>query len=124
VTSSLPARLLGAALALAAVLPAGPAAAADRWGSIFFSPDTHAVGYSFRHRSRGDAENAAYDNCDADDCIKATTFRNACGAVAVGENGGWGAYWGANGRAAQRAAVNVCRGNDDGCRVLRWQCAN
>jgi len=124
VTSSFVARLLGASLALAAVLPAGPAAAADRWGSIYFSPETNAVGYSFRQPSRRHAEGVAYDNCDADDCVKATTFRNACGAVAAGENGGWGANWGSNGRRAQRAAITACRNNDDGCRVIRWQCAN
>ena len=123
-TSSFVARSLGAVLAVLVVLPAGTVQAADKWGSIFFSPETHANGYSYRQPSRGAAEDAAYDNCDADDCVKATTFRNACGAVAVGRNGGWGAYWGEGGNRAQRAAINACRSNDDGCRVLRWQCAN
>jgi hypothetical protein len=123
-TSSLAARSLGAVLAVLAILPVGSAAAANNWGSIYFSPSNLANGFSYRHASKRAAEDAAWENCDADDCIKAISFRNACGAVAVGENGGWGADWAPRGNEAQRKAIRACRGHDSGCYVLRWQCAN
>ena len=122
--TSLVARSLGALLAVMAILPAGSAAAADNWGSIYFSATNLANGFSYRHRSKNAAENAAWENCDADDCEKAISFRNACGAVAVGENGGWGADWAPRGREAQNKALRACRNHDSGCYVLRWQCAN
>ena len=112
----------GLALALAtAALPA--AALADSFGAIAYSPDTGANGWSHDYPSRRGAERAAQDNCDADDCRIAIWFKNACGAVAVGSNGGWGSDWGGDRRRAQSKAIRACSRNDDGCSVVRWQCS-
>lgn len=101
------------------------ALAADRWGSIAFSPDTRANGYSYNYPSKAAAQSRAMVNCDnnADDCRIVVNFRNACGALAVGSNGGWGANWGTTRAAAENNALRVCRNNDDGCRVTRWVCS-
>lgn len=115
---------LSAAL-LTALLPAATAHAATLYGAIYFSPSTNANGYSYNHRSKSDAEWAAYNACseNADDCVKAIGFRNACGALAVG-NGGWGADWGVNGNQAQAKAMRSCRDYAERCRVIRWQCTS
>jgi serine/threonine-protein kinase len=105
------------------MLGAASAAQAVEWGSIYFSPSTHATGFSHNYDTQRQAERAAISYCSGGDCIKAISFRNACGALAIGSNGGWGADWGRSGNAAQRNAVNACRTHDSGCRVVRWQCS-
>ncbi len=111
-------------IAFSAVMPSA-AQARDKWGSIFFSTSNLANGYSYRQPSREDAEDAAFETCSsgADDCEKAVSFRNACGALAVGRGNGWGASWGSEKSSAQRKAMNICRQNTSGCRIIRWQCS-
>jgi serine/threonine-protein kinase len=112
-----------AVLALGLLAP-GVASAAS-WGSIAFSASTQATGWTHGYANQTAAENAALDLCNrsADDCVIAISFRNACGAVAVGANGGWGADWGTADWDAQQSALGACGEHDSGCRVLRWQCS-
>lgn len=95
------------------------------WGAIAYSKSTKATGWSFSAVNEVDAEITALDNCGeyADDCETAVTFRNGCGALAVGRNGGWGADWGADRYEAESAALDRCEDYDNGCRVTRWQCS-
>lgn len=112
---------LGAALAGVVI---GPALAGDNYGAIAYSPSTGAHGYAFDYPSRGVAERRALASCSrhAGDCQVPLWFRNACGALAVGNGGGWGTGWGASRRMAERSARRSCRKFTKGCTVLRWVC--
>ncbi|WP_377289562.1 DUF4189 domain-containing protein [Rhizobium sp. SG2393] len=100
-------------------------ALADSFGAISYSPDTGATGWSYSWSSRRQAEREAQQNCyeNAGDCRVAIWFKNACGAVAAGDDGGWGSGWGSNSNRARREAIKQCSQYSDGCRVVRWQCS-
>jgi serine/threonine-protein kinase len=117
-------RLGIAALCAALAIPTATAQAAE-WGAIAYSPSTRATGWSYNHVNEVDAELTALGGCDthAGDCQSAITFHDACGAVAVGYNGGWGSAWGYDDADAQFKAVDACSQYDDGCEVIRWQCS-
>jgi serine/threonine-protein kinase len=110
---------------LCAALFCAGSALADSFGAIAYSPSTGATGWSYDHGSRRDAERTARNNCDqsANDCRTAIWFKNGCGALAVGQGGGWGADWGADIDPAKYLAVEACRQNASGCKVIRWQCS-
>lgn len=110
--------------AIAVMLAAAPASAQE-WGTIAFSPSTRAVGWSYNAVNEVDGELTALDRCSqyADDCITAVNFRNACGALAIGGNGGWGAAWDADEDDAQSEALDNCAEHDSGCEIVRWQCS-
>ena len=132
-------KVLATVAALAGVALTGPATAQSRgggygggvapskWGSLYLSPTTRAYGFSFKQRSNEEAQQTAYNGCaeNADDCIEAVTFQNACGAVAMSRAGGWGSAQRPTGPLAQEAAIASCarrRGNV-GCSVVRWPCS-
>jgi len=102
----------------------GQASAKDYFGAIAISPSTKAMGWSYDYSSKWKANNTALKKCRkyASDCRIATWFRNACGAVAVGQNGGWGAQWGHNIKNAKWKARKTCRKYDSNCKVKRWVC--
>jgi serine/threonine-protein kinase len=114
--------MAGLLLVGAAMASSGAQAA---WGAIAYSQSTGAAGWSYDAVNEVDAEIRALNNCGkyASDCETAVTFRNGCGALAVGSNGGWGADWGADRYAAQSDALDRCEDHDSGCRVTRWQCS-
>jgi serine/threonine-protein kinase len=111
--------------AFAALMLLCAGAEAASYGAIAFSPDTGAAGYSTRRQSRGNAQEWALYYCGqhANDCRIAINFRNACGAVARGRNGGWGSDWGVTRAEAQNDAVAACSQYDSGCRVIQWACS-
>jgi hypothetical protein len=114
----------GALLAMALML--SPASANAEWfGAIAYSPSTGAQGYSYDYPDRWSAENRALQECNARSggCRVAVWFRNACGALAVG-NSGWGSGWGNNQRRAEAEALGVCRRHSRGCSVVRWVCTS
>lgn len=108
---------------VAAMLLTVTAAQADEWGAIAFSPNSGATGYSYNYDTRRIAEGWAMSYCDARDCRIVINFRNACGAVAVGRNGGWGADWGPTRHSAEANAIAMCQAHDGGCRTKRWVCS-
>ncbi len=114
--------LLAAFLVLASLSPA--AHARDYYGAIAVSPSTLALGWAYNFRSRGGAEADALSRCaqNAGDCQIGTWFRNACGAFASGDGGGWGAAWGPTSRSAIRNALNECAQHAGHCVWKRWVC--
>lgn len=98
--------------------------AANNYGAIAISPSSKAMGWSYDYKSRWKAEQVALAQCrkHAGDCKIATWFRNACGAVAVGANGGWGANWGRSIKQAKWKSRKMCRKYDSYCKVKRWVC--
>ncbi|MCC6918337.1 MAG: DUF4189 domain-containing protein [Alphaproteobacteria bacterium] len=116
------------AVGLAAMLMLlGSASAAERdsYGSIAFSPSTGANGYVYGAGSKEEAEDAALSRCDkhAGDCRTGINFWNSCGAVALGDNAGWGSAWAEDGDRAQDLALSYCREHTRNCRIIRWQCS-
>ncbi len=118
-------RIMKSALVAVALLGASAAAAhADSFGAISLSPATGATGWSHGYSSRWEAEDVAQSHCykNAGDCRVAIWFKNACGAVARGDDG-WGAEWATGRRQAQRAALAACSNHTYGCQVIRWHCS-
>ncbi len=112
------------AILLALTLNTSTAFAKDYYGAIALSPSNKAMGWSYNYNSRWKAEQVALKKCRkyAGDCRIGTWFRNACGAIAVGRNGGWGADWGRNVKQAKWKSRKMCRKYDKGCKVKRWVC--
>lgn len=111
------------AIAFTTLTPA--LAVADSYGAIAFSPSTRADGWSNAFSIRADAERRALRECSARarDCRVAIWFKNGCGALAVGQNGGWGSGWGGDRRRAELEAIGVCNQYTGGCRITRWVCS-
>ncbi len=111
-------------LAVAALGSADAARAQDNYGAIAYSPSSRAHGYSYDFPSREAAEARALNECHkhASDCQVPLWFRNACGALAVGNGGGWGTGWGTNQQLAERYALDTCHGYTSNCSVIRWVC--
>ncbi|MGV3551523.1 DUF4189 domain-containing protein [Rhizobium sp.] len=100
------------------------AASAANYGAIAYSQRSGAYGWSTNFRTQRAAEQGAMARCRerANDCRIAVWFRDACGALAVGGDGGWGADWGRNLRAAENKAANVCSGYSYNCRIVVSKC--
>jgi serine/threonine-protein kinase len=113
-----------ATLGLTAIALPGIASARDLYGAIAYSQQTKNYSWATDFNSQEAAENAAMDECynKASDCRIATWFQNACGALAVGEDGGWGAHWGKNFRQAQNKALSACNGSSYNCEVVVTKC--
>ena len=85
------------------------------FGAIAFSRDTGANGYSFKYDNRSGAEARALKECGAyaSDCTVASSFSDACGALAVGDGNGWGASRAETIIKAERNALATCRSYDN-----------
>ena len=107
------------------LLTASIASAQDYFGSIYFSPATGVDGFSYDYGTHREARQRALNECinaGGTDCVEATWFRNACGALAVGANNGWGSHWGNNRNGAEYNAMRTCNQNARGCAIVRWVC--
>lgn len=96
----------------------------NRYGSISYSQQTDAHGWSYDFESQDIAESRAVDECAkyGDGCIVAVWFSNACGALAVGDGYGYGADWGRNQQEAESKALNRCNSNTSNCKIRRALC--
>jgi hypothetical protein len=115
------------AVVAAMLMMTSMAFAQNRFGAIYFSQSTGAHGYSYDYNSQYQAEQGALNEClsaGGTDCQRATWFRNACGALAVGDGNGWGARWGNNRNGAEQNALQSCNRNAGNCRILRWVCTS
>jgi hypothetical protein len=95
------------------------------FGSIYFSQSTGTHGYSYDYSTQNEAEQRALKECRSaggKDCVRAIWFRNACGALAVGDGNGWGSHWGENRTGAKNKAMKTCRGNASSCKIIRLVC--
>ena len=99
--------------------------AQEYYGAIAYSPSKRAHGWSYDYPSRRDAERRALVLCErhADDCIVPVWFRNACGALAVGDDG-YGSGWGSSRKSAEAQAIQSCRRYSGHCAVIRWVCTS
>ena len=110
-----------ALVGILALVSCSTQAAADNYAAIAFSQDTGAEGYSNDYDSRGGAEQRAQQECGAG-CEVVLWFRNACGALAVGSDNGYGTGWAASRGEAENIAMSNCNQNSTNCSVTRWVC--
>lgn len=94
----------------------------DRFGAIAYSSSTGKTGNSWNYSRSADAHNAALASCDQDDCKVAIWFKNACGALAVGNNGCWEAHWGVSRSDAENKSLNSCSQRCSDCKIISWAC--
>jgi hypothetical protein len=111
-------------LLILALIPAAAfAQPREYYGAIAYSPRSSAHGWSNDHPSRTEAEKTALANCRkfAKDCRALVSFKNACGALAVGSKGyGWASAH-TEGSAGIEAMKN-CSQHSLGCSVHRLVC--
>jgi hypothetical protein len=113
--------LLGFAALFALLGGAVSAAAADNFGAIAFSSGSGATGHSYDYDSRDGAEERALQECGPG-CKVVLWFKNACGALAVGDGSGFGTGWASSRSEAENLAMGYCRQNTGGCQISRWAC--
>jgi serine/threonine-protein kinase len=115
--------VLAAAIGFTAVSAPVAALAQDLYGAIAYSQKANRYGWAVDFSSQQEAENAALNECFnyGSDC-KSIWFMNACGALAIGTDGGWGLNWGQNGRQAENKAVNQCTNVSSGCQPVFTKC--
>lgn len=93
------------------------------WGSVVANPNTTAYGYAYNYVSGRAANNAAQANCPGN-CGLYVIFRNACGAIAIGNNGVYGWAWNRSRARAKAAAVGNCQRYGSGCQLRVWGCTS
>ncbi|HEY6259812.1 MAG TPA: DUF4189 domain-containing protein [Xanthobacteraceae bacterium] len=114
-------RMAGTLMGVLALMPWSTRAMADNYGAIAFSQSTGAHGYSNDYRTRAAAERRALEECGRD-CEVVLWFVNACGALATGDDNGYGTGWAGGRRAAEAIALSACHSNATNCGILRWVC--
>ena len=57
-------------------------------------------------------------------CREVGWFRNACGALAIGDENGFGAGWGATTTQAEQDALKKCRAANQDCRIEVSRCSD
>ena len=106
-----------------------PLHAEDLHGSIAFSQESdggHVWGIAWSFESSVSAAAEAINQCRASGgtrCAEAGWFREACGALAIGDGNGYGTGWGATAAAAEQDALAQCRAVNDNCRVEVARCS-
>jgi hypothetical protein len=101
-----------AALTVVAVSCFATSAFADRYAAIAFSPSTNLFAYSYNYRDLSDAQNAALDACDdTTHGVLLTWATNGWCAVAVSDDGSWGAASGDTRAETESKALARCTGN-------------
>ena len=119
---------------LAAESPPGSAATAatgDLHGSIAFSRldrGGYAYGIAWNAQSPEAARRGAREECarhgGGSGCREVGGFLNACGALAIGDNNGFGTGWGATNAEAESDALSNCRAANRNCRVEVSRCVD
>ena len=108
---------------------AGPSGTGPLHGSIAFSQDAdgaYAWGIAWSFDSSAGAEAEALGQCreyGGTQCAEAGWFQEACGALAIGDDNGYGTGWGATTGEAERDALAQCRAVNDDCRIEVARCA-
>lgn len=116
-------------LAAGIVLAAGAAVAQDRWGSIVFSQESgggYAWGIAWSYGSHSSATGRAIGECRSRGgsyCGEIAWFRDACGALAIGDNNGYGSGWGVSIAEAEKWAMTECQRYNSGCRMEISRCS-
>ena len=106
-----------------------PTSAQNRYGSIVFSQESggsYAWGMAWSYDSRSAARDRAVGECRSRGgsyCGEIAWFRDACGALAIGDNNGYGSGWGTSTSIAESYAMSTCRSSNRNCRIAITRCA-
>lgn len=109
--------LLSAAMMLSAAVSVSKAEEIlideQSYAAIAYSPSTQNVGYAYNGRTRQEAEQAALRFCKADDAKVVTWVNFGFCAIAIGDDGAWGAAAsygvGSTNVDAANAAIKECQ---------------
>jgi len=107
--------------------PIGTLAAADLYGAFAYSAEDGKYGYAFDFPEANQADQRAHQECSTrsrGNCEVVLSFRNGCGALARGQDKGYGAAWARRSEDAAKAALDGCRQNSAGCRVADTVCTS
>jgi len=117
--------LAAIALVLGAIAVASPAKAGcngvNCWGAVVTNPNSSAYGYTYNYPSGRSAINGARANCPGN-CRIYVSFRNSCGAIAVGRNGVYGWARNKSRKWAKFFALRNCSKYGFGCKLRVWGC--
>ena len=102
----------------------------DLWGSIAFSQNPqrgHAWALVWNTGGAPQAKQLGLDLCRREggqNCREIGWFRNACGALAIGDGNGFGAGWGTTIAAAEHDSLSKCRSVNENCRLEVSRCSD
>ena len=96
----------------------------DKFGAIAFSESTSRYGYGINYSTRDEAEKWALYDCKAKDAKILLSFRNACAALASGQNGKVGKAQANSKEEAERLALADCSERDHDCKVIHSDCTS
>ena len=100
----------------------------DLYGSIAFSQEPgggYAWGMAWDHDNLTAARRQAVAACQdrgGSNCAEQVWFRNACGALYIGDGNGWGSGWGRTKSIAEDMARGQCRSRNSNCQQAASQC--
>jgi hypothetical protein len=114
--------MAAALVPLLALTLGSTAALADYYGAIAFSQDSGSVGYSYDYGDQASAENRAMQECNDNGCMVVLWFRNACGALAIGDGNGYGTGWAGTRADAEQIALSNCGQYAGNCANNTWAC--
>ena len=91
------------------------------WGAIGYNIETGAWAYAVDHRTASEARDEVKRRC-GDGCSTRTFTK--CAAMAYSEGDGWLTWsgYGDTQEEAERKALELCRRNDNNCRIVAWGC--
>ena len=98
-------------------------------GSIAFSQHDdsgYAWGIAWSFDSAAGAQSEALGQCreyGGTQCAQAGWFQDACGALAIGGDNGYGTGWGDTIAEAERDALTWCRAQNENCRIEVARCS-
>ena len=103
--------------------------AQNLYGSMAFAQTGdggYAWGIAWNAQGRSMARQLAIDECrwagGGSGCREVGGFRNACGAIAIGDGDGYGTGWGDSSGEAERTAMNECRSQNNTCHIEISRC--
>lgn len=93
----------------------------DLWGAIAadMSPNQAMAGSSSNFRVKAQANQSAIDKCGLTTCQVIITYKNTCGAIAVGSNKVIGSATNTTKSVAESNAIKNCK-NNGGQNCLQW----
>jgi len=99
----------------------------DTFGAIAYSTLTGDFGWSNKRGSQAQAEHAALVACQnhsgGGGCVNVHWVRNACTALATGDNRGFAAAWDNSISNAEQKAINTCHVNTTNCTLATSFCS-
>jgi Domain of unknown function (DUF4189) len=97
------------------------ASAADSFGAIAFSKEDGSFGSSRNFGTRAAAEDVAVQSC-GNECEVVVWFVNGCGALAVGDDDGYGVGSAPSQQQAEQIALSSCSENYANCSIQHSIC--